>query len=173
MRPEVRAFVEFYMKNARSLVPRERGRLRLPALEELASRRLRLHYRGASSLGGWRWTGEDRLQGRFIGVDWRSAVFSRRIGSLWPSAGAAMRGMAREYAAGNSRGPGWHEFAGKFCREVGSVAGSSGSGMARSRASSKVRQSVAPEGSPRPGLRYASGKGPGPFIDQFRVFPSL
>ena len=23
-----------------------------------------------------------------------------------------MRGMAREYAAGNSRGPGWHEFAG-------------------------------------------------------------
>ena len=59
------------------------------------------------------------LQGRWlgsIGVDWRSAdgLFSRRIGPLWPSAGAAMRGMAREYAAGNSRGPGWHEFAGKL-----------------------------------------------------------
>ena len=31
-----------------------------------------------------------------------------------------MRGMAREYAAGNSRGPGWREFAGKLgllCRK--------------------------------------------------------
>ena len=26
-----------------------------------------------------------------------------------------MRGMAREYAAGNARGPGWREFAGTLC----------------------------------------------------------
>ena len=41
-------------------------------------------------------------------------VYSRRIESLWPSAGVAMRGMAREYAAGDSRGLGWREFAGTF-----------------------------------------------------------
>ena len=48
------------------------------------------------------------------------------LGSIWgrevggrsssphrgPYAGAAMRGMAREYAAGNSLGPGWRESAG-------------------------------------------------------------
>ena len=50
------------------------------------------------------------LQGRWPGFRWgrwevRGTVFSRQTGSLWPSAGAAMRGMAREYAAGNSRGP--------------------------------------------------------------------
>ena len=34
-----------------------------------------------------------------------------------------MRGMAREYAAGNSLGPGWHESAGIFgCPVGGSVA---------------------------------------------------
>ena len=55
---------------------------------------------------------------------------------LWPSAGAAMRGMARGYAAGNSRGPGWHEFAGKLGQlQAGSQAGS---GMARSRAMARV-----------------------------------
>ena len=47
-----------------------------------------------------------------------------------------MRGMAREYAAGNSRGPGWHEFAGKLGQlQAGSQAGV---GMARSRAMARV-----------------------------------
>ena len=47
-----------------------------------------------------------------------------------------MRGMARGYAAGNSRGPGWHEFAGKLGQlQAGSQAGS---GMARSRAMARV-----------------------------------
>ena len=51
-------------------------------------------------------------------------VYSRRIESLWPSAGVAMRGMAREYAAGDSRGPDWREFAGTFgCPLGGPVAG--------------------------------------------------
>ena len=51
-------------------------------------------------------------------------VYSRRIESLWPSAGVAMRGMAREYAAGDSRGLGWREFAGTFgCPLGGPVAG--------------------------------------------------
>ena len=31
-----------------------------------------------------------------------------------------MRGMVREYTAGNSRGPGWREFAGTFGCAVGS-----------------------------------------------------
>ena len=49
-----------------------------------------------------------------------------------------MRGMAREYAAGNSRGPGWHEFAGKLGQlQAGSQAGS---GMARSRAMARVNR---------------------------------
>ena len=66
----------------------------------------------------------------------RRTVFSRRTGSLWPSAGAAMRGMAREYAAGNARGPGWREFAGTLGQ---SQAGrQAGSGMARSRAKARV-----------------------------------
>ena len=60
--------------------------------------------------------GVRELQGRWPGLHWgdrnRRTVFSRRKGPLWPSAGAAMSGMAREYAAGNSRGPGWREFAG-------------------------------------------------------------
>ena len=51
-------------------------------------------------------------------------VYSRRIESLWPFAGVAMRGMAREYAAGDSRGLGWREFAGTFgCPLGGPVAG--------------------------------------------------
>ena len=72
----------------------------------------------------------------------RRTVFSRRTGSLWPSAGAAMRGMAREYAAGNARGPGWREFAGTFGCAVGSSVSrlrrQAGSGMARSRAKARV-----------------------------------
>ena len=60
----------------------------------------------------------------------------RRTGSLWPSAGAAMRGMAREYAAGNARGPGWREIAGTLGQlQAGRQAGS---GMARSRAKARV-----------------------------------
>ena len=51
-------------------------------------------------------------------------VYSRRIESLWPSAGVAMRGMAREYAAGDSRGLGWRELAGTIgCPLGGPVAG--------------------------------------------------
>ena len=47
-----------------------------------------------------------------------------------------MRGMAREYAAGNARGPGWREFAGTLGQ---SQAGrQAGSGMARSRAKAGV-----------------------------------
>ena len=48
----------------------------------------------------------------------RRTAFNRRTGPLWPSAGAAIRGMAKEYVAGNSRGPDWREFAGTFvsCR---------------------------------------------------------
>ena len=42
-----------------------------------------------------------------------------------------VRGMAREYAAGNSLGPGWHESAGIFgCPVGGSVADGAVSGMA-------------------------------------------
>ena len=42
-----------------------------------------------------------------------------------------MRGMAREYAAGNARGPGWREFAGTLGQlQAGRQAWS---GMARSR----------------------------------------
>ena len=44
----------------------------------------------------------------------RRTAFSRRTGSLWPSAEAAMRGMATEYAAGNSRRPAWCEFSGSL-----------------------------------------------------------
>ena len=47
-----------------------------------------------------------------------------------------MRGMARGYAAGNARGPGWREFAGTLGQ---SQAGrQAGSGMARSRAKARV-----------------------------------
>ena len=47
-----------------------------------------------------------------------------------------MRGMAREYAAGNARGPGWREFAGTLGQlQPGRQAGS---GMARSRAKARV-----------------------------------
>ena len=47
-----------------------------------------------------------------------------------------MRGMAREYAAGNSRGPGWREFEGTLGQlQAGRQAGS---GMARSRAKARL-----------------------------------
>ena len=53
-----------------------------------------------------------------------------------------MRGMAREYAAGNSRGPDWREFAGTFgWADGGSVADGrrqAGSGIARSRARARL-----------------------------------
>ena len=85
--------------------------------------------------------GMRELQGRWPGLHWGrwevgGTVFSRRTGFLWPSAGAAMRGMAREYAAGNARGPGWREFAGTLGQlQAGRQAGS---GMARSRAKARV-----------------------------------
>ena len=76
------------------------------------------------------------LQGRWswAPLGWgRSAdVQSCRTGSLWPSAGVALRGMAREYAAGNSRRPGWREFAGTLGQLQACL--QAGSGMARSRA---------------------------------------
>ena len=57
-----------------------------------------------------------------------------------------MRGMAREYAAGNSLGPGWHESAGIFgCPVGGSVADGAvrpGVGMARSRAKARLNFSA-------------------------------
>ena len=57
-----------------------------------------------------------------------------------------MRGMAREYAAGNARGPGWREFAGTLGQ---SQAGrQAGSGMARSRhiSTSPVPAAIASSG---------------------------
>ena len=85
--------------------------------------------------------GVRELQGRWPGLHWgrwevggRSSVAAQ--GPLWPSAGVAMRGMAREYAAGNARGPGWREFAGTLGQlQAGRQAGS---GMARSRAKARV-----------------------------------
>ena len=67
-------------------------------------------------------SGEVR-QATWSEIDLENRVFIAAQGPLWPSAGAAMRGMAREYAAGNSLGPGWHESAGIFgCPVGGSVA---------------------------------------------------
>ena len=57
-----------------------------------------------------------------------------------------MRGMAREYAAGNSLGPGWYESAGIFgCPVGGSVCRrcrQAGNGMARSRAKARLNFSA-------------------------------
>ena len=77
--------------------------------------------------------GVRELQGRRPGLHWcrwgsADGLQSPHGGPLWPSAGVAMRGMAREYAAGNSRGPGWREFPGT----LGQL--QAGSGMACSRA---------------------------------------
>ena len=66
----------------------------------------------------------------------RRRVFSRRTGPLRPYAGVAMRGMARGYAAGDSRGPGWREFAGTLGQlQAGRQAGN---GMACSRAKARL-----------------------------------
>ncbi len=72
-----------------------------------------------------------------LGVDGgRRTVFSRRTGPLRSYAGVAMRGMARGYAAGDSRGPGWREFAGMLGQlQAGRQAGN---GMACSRAKARV-----------------------------------
>ena len=57
-----------------------------------------------------------------------------------------MRGMAREYAAGNSLGPGWRESAGIFGCPVGGLGRrrcrQAGSGMARSRAKARLNFSA-------------------------------
>ena len=55
--------------------------------------------------------GVRELQGGWPGLHWGRWEVSGRSsaaaqGPLWPPARAGMRGMAREYAAGNSRGPG-------------------------------------------------------------------
>ena len=55
--------------------------------------------------------GVRELQGGWPGLHWGRWEISGRSsaaaqGPLWPPARAGMRGMAREYAAGNSRGPG-------------------------------------------------------------------
>ena len=47
-----------------------------------------------------------------------------------------MRGMAGEYAAGNSRGPGWCEFSETLGRLQAGL--QAGSGMARNRARARV-----------------------------------
>ena len=66
----------------------------------------------------------------------RRTVFSRRTGPLRPYAGVAMRGMARGYAAGDSRGPGWRKIAGTLGQlQAGRQAGS---GMACSRAKARL-----------------------------------
>ena len=65
------------------------------------------------------------LQARWPGLHWgrwegggRSSVAAQ--GPYGRLRETAMRGMAREYAAGNARGPGWREFAGTFGCAVGS-----------------------------------------------------
>ena len=67
-----------------------------------------------------------------LGFGGRRTVFSRRIGPLWPSAGAAIAGWPQQGTLAD-RG---HEFAGKLGQlQAGSQAGS---GMARSRAMARV-----------------------------------
>ena len=73
-----------------------------------------------------------------LGVDGRSAdgPSVAAQGPLRPYAGVAMRGMARGYAAGDSRGPGWREIAGTLGQlQAGRQAGS---GMACSRAKARL-----------------------------------
>ena len=67
-----------------------------------------------------------------------------------------MRGMAREYAAGNSRGPDWREFAGTFgWLDGGSVADRS-SGWEWN--GSQPGQGAAELLSPRPAIRKMQGQ---------------
>ena len=81
------------------------------------------------------------LQGRWlgsIGVDWRSAdgLQSPQRAPMALCGSCDARGWRENTPAGNSRGPGWHEFAGKLGQlQAGSQAGS---GMARSRAMARV-----------------------------------
>ena len=64
-----------------------------------------------------------------------------------------MRGMAREYAAGNSLGPGWRESAGIFVvRWVGRRRCRQADGMARSRAKARLNFR------PRPAIRKMQGQ---------------
>ena len=80
-------------------------------------------YRG-DGLGSWgRWEAGGRSSGA-------------AQGPLRPYAGVAMRGKARGYAAGDSRGPGWREFAGTLGQlQAGCQAGN---GMACSRAKARL-----------------------------------
>ena len=55
-----------------------------------------------------------------VGVDGRARrVFSRRTGSLLAIYGSCNAGMAREYSAGSSRGPGWRESVADVRRHAG------------------------------------------------------
>ena len=68
-------------------------------------------------------------------------VYSRRIESLWPSAGVAMRGMAREYAAGTPADWAGASLLGpSVVRWVGRLQADrqAGSGIARSRARARL-----------------------------------
>ena len=101
----------------------------------------------------FRWTavrdsgrGVRELQGRCpLGSDWGRSALGRRTviqspqqGPYGRPAGAAMRGMAREYAAGNASRTG----VARVCGDVGSSLQAQplrlGSGMARSRAKARV-----------------------------------
>ena len=80
--------------------------------------------------------GMRELQEGWPGLHWGRWEVSGRSSALWPPARAGMRGMAREYAAGNSRGPGCREFEGTLGQlQAGRQAGS---GMARSRAKARL-----------------------------------
>ncbi len=73
-----------------------------------------------------------------LGVDGEAGgtVFSRRTGPLRPYAGVAMRGMARGYAAGDSRDRGGARLRGRWvsCR----AGRQAGNGMACSRAKARL-----------------------------------
>ena len=62
-----------------------------------------------------------------------------------------MRGMAREYAAGNSRGPGWHEFSGKLGQLQAGSSGGEWNGSQPGHGASEL-------GFPRPMLGKMQGK---------------
>ncbi len=89
----------------------------------------------------------------------RWTVFSCRTGSLWPSAGTAMRGMVREYTGGNSRGPGWREFAGPSV--VRWVARSPTAPSGREWNGSQSGQGATELGFPRPALGKMQGEAAG------------
>ena len=107
------------------------------------------------------WTAEESgrggegATGEIAWVPGRRTVFIAAQGPLWPSAGAAMRGMAREYAAGNSLGPGWRESAGIFGCPVG---GSPTVPSGREWNGSQPGQGAAELLSPRPAIRKMQGQ---------------